>query len=123
MVNEDGKQLRDTLPCRASPTDRSRSIPGKVGSFEGRDIAEVACGDNHMAAIESVKGQLFTFGKAQTGRCPLGHGDSLGATADQQSWVGDTHAPRPVAVPRRDCLGTCFKGYAHVDATGAAARV
>ena len=99
------------MPCRLNPLDRSRCIPGAVPELVGVEISDIACGDNHMVVVDKSNGALYTFGKARHGACPLGHGDWLGPSQQQQSSVGDKHTPELVAVPRRDCLGACFKGF------------
>lgn len=60
--------LTNILCCRSS-LDR----PHLIESLQGREIADIACGGAHSAAI-TITGELFTWGKGRYGR--LGHGDS-----------------------------------------------
>lgn len=48
-------------------------VPRRIAALQGREIADVACGGAHSAAITAA-GEVFTWGKGRYGR--LGHGDS-----------------------------------------------
>lgn len=47
--------------------------PRIIEALRGKEIADIACGGAHSAAI-TVHGEVYTWGKGRYGR--LGHGDS-----------------------------------------------